>query len=273
MRKKIVVVRALVAGLMLPGAAWGATFGFVDEFAGPGTNGWGGGTPTSNPGTGGVGGAGDGYLLLEQGFAGFLGARSLNFNYQGDWTVAGIDKLTLYLNDVGDADPLEIHFLISDNPLSTTWQYNVGFSPPQGCWQKFTVDLSSGANWTRTRGGASFEEVLAGVERVTIRHDLAPYIDFPDGLAGDFGVDRITLGHVPPTCSDPFADADDDGDSDMVDFGLFQACWTGVCGGLLPGCECFDHDDDGDVDADDFAAFEACFSGPGIPADPSCDGP
>ena len=73
-------------------------------------------------------------------------------------------------------------------------------------------------------------------------------------------------------CNDPFADADGDGDVDGDDFGAYQKCVTGVGGGLLPGCDCFDTEPDDDVDQDDLGPFEACASGPNVPALTSCDG-
>ena len=72
-------------------------------------------------------------------------------------------------------------------------------------------------------------------------------------------------------CADPFADADGDGDVDQEDFGIFQACFTGTGGGVLPGCDCLDREPDLDVDDVDYGAFENCATGPGIPADPACD--
>jgi len=78
-------------------------------------------------------------------------------------------------------------------------------------------------------------------------------------------------------CSDPFADADKDGDVDQADFAMLQACYTGSSGEVSDECRCFDRKDspgslpDGDVDNTDVTAFEACASGPGIPADPTCD--
>lgn len=73
-------------------------------------------------------------------------------------------------------------------------------------------------------------------------------------------------------CPQPFSDGDTDGDVDMDDFGLFQACInTGVPNTMLPGCSCWDLDQDGTVDDDDFTrAFIICGTGPGIPADPQC---
>ena len=78
-------------------------------------------------------------------------------------------------------------------------------------------------------------------------------------------------------CPDPFADTDEDLDVDQDDFSMFQACFTGLGGGILPGCACFDREPDTDVDQDDLGGptlpntFEGCASGPDVPADPTCD--
>lgn len=69
-------------------------------------------------------------------------------------------------------------------------------------------------------------------------------------------------------CPTPFADTDRDGDIDQADFAVFQACVTGIGGGVPAGCECFDRDEggsgDGDIDQDDWGAFEAIATSPGI---------
>lgn len=100
----------------------------------------------------------------------------------------------------------------------------------------------------------------------------------------DIGCEEFTAC----VCSDPFADADGDGDVDQSDFARMQSCLTGAddpAGAYDPArCGCFDRDDqdgmppfdryidgDGDVDGDDLATFEACAGGPAIPADPACD--
>jgi len=66
-------------------------------------------------------------------------------------------------------------------------------------------------------------------------------------------------------------DLDYDNDVDQVDFGLFQACYSGVepSQTVWP---CVDARMDGDVDVDavDFALFFQCLSGPGVPAEPDC---
>jgi len=76
-------------------------------------------------------------------------------------------------------------------------------------------------------------------------------------------------------CRYPFADADGDGDVDQADFGIWQSCYTGAGGGILPDyCECFDRvndvsapEPDGDVDAFDFVEFMNCYTGANVQYD------
>lgn len=60
------------------------------------------------------------------------------------------------------------------------------------------------------------------------------------------------------------ADCDDDGDVDLVDFGIFQNCFNGPNRPAKdPGnCMIVDFDADGDVDLVDFGVFQRCFNGP-----------
>jgi polysaccharide biosynthesis protein PslG len=66
------------------------------------------------------------------------------------------------------------------------------------------------------------------------------------------------------------ADFDRDGDIDQVDFGHFQACYSGS--GIDPDPACTDAklDMDADVDLDDFAVFQTCMSGPAVLATLNC---
>ena len=88
--------------------------------------------------------------------------------------------------------------------------------------------------------------------------------------------DGLTFAMTGDPCSDPFADADDDGDVDQADFAVWQVCLSPT--GPVPTnpeyCRCFDRDGgsgDGDIDLQDYQAFEQCSSGPGVPAQPACD--
>ncbi|HRR86089.1 MAG TPA: hypothetical protein P5316_13860, partial [Phycisphaerae bacterium] len=91
----------------------------------------------------------------------------------------------------------------------------------------------------------------------------------------EFWYDEVALTFTPDPCSEVVMDADEDGDVDQADFGVFQTCYTGSGNvGLFDelACHCMDADADKDVDGDDLVVFEQCASGPGIPADPACDG-
>jgi hypothetical protein len=68
-------------------------------------------------------------------------------------------------------------------------------------------------------------------------------------------------------------DMDHDGDVDQVDFGLFQACYSGpFVAQDLPACQQAKFDEDTDVDLDDTTVFLDCFMGPGTYANPACAG-
>jgi RHS repeat-associated protein len=59
-----------------------------------------------------------------------------------------------------------------------------------------------------------------------------------------------------------FADADADGDVDLVDFGSMQLCFSGTAPVVTASCLRFDSDFDGDVDLVDFASLQLNFTGP-----------
>ena len=64
-------------------------------------------------------------------------------------------------------------------------------------------------------------------------------------------------------------DLDEDGDVDLSDFTMFQACFNGPNRApSLADCSAADSDGDGDVDLADFATFQGCFNGPNRP--PGC---
>jgi hypothetical protein len=182
---------SLAAMLAIASAAWSdPTFGFVENFP-AGIGSWGGGATLVNPLTGGFDGAGDGFLQVSVPAMGNLGARSDGPEYAGNWTAAGINEVHLWLNDVGADEALEIHFLIGRS--TNFWSYNVGFSPPLHGWAEFVVPLTGPTGWTRTIGSGTFPDALSNVEQILIRHDKAPFVQQPDAIKGDFGIDRIML--------------------------------------------------------------------------------
>jgi hypothetical protein len=306
---------SLLVGAFLGTLLWvtGSTYahpfvGIVDDFKGPDANGWSGGTPTSNPGTGGVDGAGDGYLLLSAPFPGNYGSRGSEHGYVGSYLEAGVTLVSFYLNDVQAPDLFAIHFLITGGVPETTWQYNAGFSPPNNQWQRYSVDLTDETKWTRTSGSGTFAEVLNDVVRIHFRHDLPPYAQFPDPIAGTLGIDNIELatdcnGNSIPDRLEPDADNDRiidacdacpntvlgtpvdvqgcpvpipgdfdrDGAVGPNDFDHFAGCVLGPSVAQLdPLCASADLDHDSDVDQRDFGIFQKCYRGANLPANPAC---
>jgi len=97
----------------------------------------------------------------------------------------------------------------------------------------------------------------------------------PEGLNGLWMGGGTTCAET-MCCHTPWADADGDTDVDQVDFGIFQACFSGEGNAYEDGCECFNRDGptDTDIDGDDFIDFSECWSGPKVPwsATPNCPG-
>ena len=78
------------------------------------------------------------------------------------------------------------------------WFYNTAFSPSAHDWGEFVVDLSSAASFTHVLGTGTFEDALADVDRIQIRHDTLAVRDVRRcHLQGDVGIDHLEL--VGPT--------------------------------------------------------------------------
>jgi hypothetical protein len=201
---RLLLLVAMLASFGPAAALAVPTPGFLEEWTGNTSHGWGsGGSVISNPGTGGYLGAGDGYLQMQTTVpTGRLGTFSLGNEYLGDWVTPGITKVGVWLNDVGNDDPVEVHFSIGHAQINF-WQYDIAFVPPHNQWAQYVVDLSSDANWTRTQGEGTFVDALASVDRVHWRHDLAPYVMEPDLIQADVGIDHMLMtdgvaGVLPP---------------------------------------------------------------------------
>jgi hypothetical protein len=102
-----------------------------------------------------------------------------------------------------------------------------------------------------------------------------------NGTRGFFGLlDKVVIcDHVIPpsefmihgddpcrqvSCNHPFADWDNNGQVDMVDYANLQLCLSPTPLGSSNQCLCFDRDDNKIVDQTDVAAFGRCATGPGI---------
>jgi hypothetical protein len=188
-----ITVLIATAAVLHPAIARSApTSGFVETWADSGmTTSWSGGVFFENPGHGGVGGADDGYLQVATGTPANLGTVSFGTEYVGDWLAAGIRTVKFWLNDVGADEPLEVHFGIGRR--FNFWQYNPGFSPPENAWAQFQVDLTDSTKFTRIIGSGAFAEALQNADRVHLRHDQSPFIQQPDPIQADFGIDNFEL--------------------------------------------------------------------------------
>lgn len=232
---------ALLALVALAGSAHGANPRAAQHFAGVGNTGSfraGGGMALSNPGDGGVDGAGDGFLLLTSTFLGNFGAHSTDGEFLGNYTGDGVGGISFWLKDVGAADPLVIRLALGPGQ-SNLYQYHGAFEPTSA-WTRHYVNLSAinPEHWTQTHGGGTIEDALVNVGRVLLRHDLPPFLFFPDSVEGDMGVDGVRLH---PPCP---GETNGDDRIDFLDLNVLLSNF-GVRGRVnTPG----DMNNDGDVD-------------------------
>jgi len=200
---------AIAFALALPAlpVAAGPTLGFIETFpAASGTAGWLSSAENTNPGTGGVGGAGDGYLrIARSGFAAQLGSHNVDTSYAGNYLSAGVERIKFSLNDVGANQNLEIHFVLGNS--NSFWLYTTGFIPPENAWAEFTVDLADTAGFTQIIDFVqeSFSEAMTTVDRVHIRHDVAPFVQTPNSIIGEFGLDDFKIEGTPVGVEPPRA--------------------------------------------------------------------
>ena len=194
MRGRAFVALTLVAGLA--SASGAATPGFVEDFA-TDNGGFQGGSTLVRVTSGGVGGADDAYLEVSNATENFLGTFSQAAELNGNLPADGVTGYSFWLRDTGGDDELEIHVGVGI-PFSNFWQSLQGFTPPDGAWQQFSVDLSSPAGWVQIIGSGTFADAIAGSTNLLFRHDVEPYAQFPDPAAADVGLDRIQVLPAPP---------------------------------------------------------------------------
>jgi len=179
-------------------AAFAATPGYVIDFNGGSVDPFYSGADLSWNASGGVGGAGDGWITVSRSFPGNLGAATNDPNVLGNLPADGVTGYSFWLQDLGSAAPLSIHVLVGD-PFVNYWQSNVSFTPALGTWTKYSIDFSDPSQWTQTQGAGTFEDAIANCGRLLFRHDLPPYEHVPDSIQGAFGLDRITVLPEPAT--------------------------------------------------------------------------
>ena len=110
---------ALVLALCALGPAGAASgnpvIGFQEDWADSASlDGWAGGSGYSNPGHGGVGGEGDGYLVMSTLSPRPLGTFSADPPYPGDWRAAGVDLVEFWLHEGRSAPDLKKVVVLED---------------------------------------------------------------------------------------------------------------------------------------------------------------
>ena len=177
-------------------AAGAPVLGFRETWPGVSIQGWAGSGAIAftNPGTGGVGGPGDGFLMMTKlAPQGHFGTRSTGAEYVGDWHAAGINELRVWLNDLAGDEAMEIHFSLGN--FNNLWQYDVGFIPPVNQWAEFVVDLDDSASFSHIVAidGKGYTAAIENATIIHLRHDLAPFAQIPDSIFGDLGIDDLLL--------------------------------------------------------------------------------
>lgn len=192
---------ALAAAALLVTPVFAVTPGFTESFllagnTGGFTGGSSAGTIYSNPGSGGVNGANDGYLNIANDRLGFLGGYNSNAEYVGNWTVA--TGISFYLNDFGTFNNVEVHVGLGRSN-DNFWLYTQGFRPVSNTWTQFTVDLTNitTSQWTRIRGNGTLLDAITNSDRILFRHDLPPLSASPNAIIGDFAIDELVILPTP----------------------------------------------------------------------------
>ncbi len=196
MRRTLTTPLGAIAVALAAAPSLGAIAGFTEDFN-AGLGGWGGGATLDLIATGGVGGAGDGYLLISNSNPAQLATRNTSAPYTGDLIADGVTGMSFWLRDLGGEDTLRLHVAVG-NP-GNFWTSVVEFSPGADAWTFYQVDFTDSASWVRQQGSGTFEDALRATNRMQFRNNpLAGDPSSPDGIA-DFALDRITLVPSPGT--------------------------------------------------------------------------
>jgi hypothetical protein len=92
--------------------------------------------------------------------------------------------------------------------------------------------------------------------------DTPNYIDYEFAANNTRAVVGFLVDHAVVHVLSPDGDYDADGDVDLNDYAVFEACFSGSGVPPDPGCEFFDFLSDSDVDCDDWSLFAAVWTGP-----------
>ena len=186
-----------ISSIFLAAPVLAAVPGSLQDFT-TNTGGYTGGSTVTRPLSGGVGGASDPYIEISEAALAQLGSFTTGANFTGNLTADGVTGFSFYLQDVGADDNHEIHVGVGIQGTNF-WQNTQGFVPPDGSWQKFSVDVTDPSQWVQIIGTGTFADALAASNRLHFRHDLAPFVQAPDSTSGEFGLDRVRVLPLAPS--------------------------------------------------------------------------
>ncbi len=186
--------------------------GFVEEFN-AGLAGWSGGANEQVLTSGGLTGDTDPYMLVSSSSFGQVATRNLNPPYSGNLTADGVTGVSMYLRDLGGSESVHVHVLVGTQ--LNFWISIASFTPSADGWGYFEVDFTDPSGWVRYRGSDSFENALAGADRMMLRHEPQGGDIIPSDNTIDFAVDRFT---ILPAGPEPCSAADLDEPYGQLDF-------------------------------------------------------
>ena len=183
------------------------------------------------------------------------------------WIYAINNTNILGVSGVGTGDPQTANALTATTGVEMSIPLSAIGSPTSGtdvC--VFALVTNNGASWL------SNQLLPAGLGGGRANFDNTK----PDFVALGYSCGSLTLGPIGPVCNNPRFDINGDTFVNMVDFGVFQRCWTGLLGpgSVAADCECFDWnfaESDGKINIEDLAVFINCAQADQVVADPACD--
>ncbi len=168
--------------------------GQMDSFESDTTEGWQIGL-ASDPNapvvvdSGGIGGAGDGYLLTQSTGTGGPGSKLVFYNdaqWTGNYIDAGINLISMHLNNL-DTTELVLRLRIESDSGGAFDTRDSVVVPPMSGWVVEQFSVSPNA-WF---GGPDVDKALRSVNRLRVYHGVDRFFP-PSAFKGTLGLDNIT---------------------------------------------------------------------------------
>ncbi|TWU22743.1 hypothetical protein [Bythopirellula polymerisocia] len=179
-----------------------------------------GGASVSLVTTGGPKGVDDGFLRLESVFGNFAAYNSSSA-WVGDFTSIQAAEVTADLMAAVSSAPLSMRLVVFGPGISpatsSRWTSTLAVEvPADGVWRNYAFSLRE-SDLTRVVGVDNYQSLMGNVLRVMFRHDSGTPSSGGEPVAGDLGLDNITLKSTSLA-----GDFNNDGAIDGADFLVWQ---------------------------------------------------